>query len=71
MTITSKALAVVALAASCVDGLGVIPEAASAAKPTITIGTKNFTEQSVLGELYKQALEAKGHKVTLKHDIGS
>jgi glycine betaine/choline ABC-type transport system substrate-binding protein len=26
--------------------------------PTITIGTKNFTEQYVLGQLYKQALEA-------------
>jgi osmoprotectant transport system substrate-binding protein len=39
--------------------------------PTITIGTKNFTEQFILGELYKQALEAKGFRVVLKSDIGS
>ena len=39
--------------------------------PTITIGTKNFTEQYVLGQLYKQALEAKGFKVTYKENIGS
>ena len=38
---------------------------------TITIGTKNFTEQYVLGQLYKQALEAKGFKVAYKENIGS
>jgi osmoprotectant transport system substrate-binding protein len=37
----------------------------------VVIGTKNFTEQYVLGQLYKQALEAKGYKVSLKQDIGS
>src|SRR5215213_3486877 len=42
-----------------------------AAKPQITIGTKNFPEQFVLGELYKQALEANGFRVRLKSDIGS
>ena len=40
-------------------------------KPTVTIGTKNFTEQFVLGQLYKQALEAKGFTVELKQNIGS
>ena len=39
--------------------------------PEITIGTKNFPEQFVLGELYKQALEAHGFRVRLKSDIGS
>jgi osmoprotectant transport system substrate-binding protein len=39
--------------------------------PVITIGTKNFTEQFILGEIYKQALEASGFKVSLKSDIGS
>src|SRR3954451_8990333 len=39
--------------------------------PVITIGTKNFTEQFILGELYKQALEASGFRVQLKSDIGS
>ena len=39
--------------------------------PTIRVGTKNFTEQYILGELYRQALEAKGFTVELKSDIGS
>lgn len=37
----------------------------------IRIGTKNFTEQRILGELYRQALQAKGYEVVLKTDIGS
>jgi osmoprotectant transport system substrate-binding protein len=45
--------------------------AAPKAKPTVTIGTKNFTEQYVLGQLYKQALEAKGYKVVYKENIGN
>jgi osmoprotectant transport system substrate-binding protein len=40
-------------------------------KPTVTIGTKDFTEEFVLGQLYKQALEAKGYKVSLKSNIGA
>jgi osmoprotectant transport system substrate-binding protein len=44
---------------------------AAAAGPQITIGTKNFPEQFILGELYKQSLEAKGYQVRLKSDIGS
>src|SRR3712207_1720848 len=40
-------------------------------KPPVTLGTKNFAEQYVLGELYKQALEARGWTVELKSDIGS
>ena len=43
----------------------------SATRPKIVLGTKNFTEQFVLGELYKQALEARGYRVTLKSNIGS
>ncbi len=42
-----------------------------AGKPAVTLGAKNFTEQFVLGQLYKQALEAKGFKVNLKNNIGS
>src|SRR5690348_908138 len=39
-------------------------------KPLVTIGDKNTTEQFVLGELYYQALEAKGFKVMLNRNIG-
>lgn len=38
---------------------------------TVTIGTKDFTEEFILGELYAQALEAKGYTVELKKNIGS
>jgi osmoprotectant transport system substrate-binding protein len=40
-------------------------------KPALTLGTKNFTEEYVLGELYKQALEAKGYKINYKSNIGA
>jgi osmoprotectant transport system substrate-binding protein len=39
-------------------------------RPLVTIGDKNFTEQFVLGELYAQALSAKGYTVVLNRDIG-
>jgi osmoprotectant transport system substrate-binding protein len=39
--------------------------------PTITIGSKNFTEQYILGELYAQALEANGFNVEKKLDLCS
>jgi osmoprotectant transport system substrate-binding protein len=40
-------------------------------KPKIVLGTKNFPEEFILGQLYKQALEAKGFSVDLKNNIGS
>ena len=41
-----------------------------AGKPIIRLGTKNFTEQFVLGELYAQALRAQGFRVVLKQNVG-
>jgi osmoprotectant transport system substrate-binding protein len=41
------------------------------AGPTIIIGTKNFGEEYILGQLYKQALEAKGFTIKYKENIGS
>jgi osmoprotectant transport system substrate-binding protein len=46
------------------------PDSAKQTTPII-IGTKNFGEAFVLGQLYKQALEAKGFKVSYKESIGS
>ncbi len=40
-------------------------------KPPVTLGTKNFTEELILGQLYAQALRAKGFAVTLKPNIGA
>ena len=50
------------------------PEAGAKAgegKPAVTIGTKDFTEEFVLGNLYAQALEAQGYTVNLKENIGA
>ncbi|HEU4906530.1 MAG TPA: glycine betaine ABC transporter substrate-binding protein, partial [Solirubrobacterales bacterium] len=38
---------------------------------TLTVGSKNFTEQIVLGEVYAQALEAAGYKVRKQLNLGS
>lgn len=40
------------------------------ASTTITVGSKNFTEQKVLGEIYAQALEAAGYKVQKELNLG-
>ncbi|MGH3625925.1 MAG: glycine betaine ABC transporter substrate-binding protein [Sciscionella sp.] len=37
----------------------------------ITIGTKEFTEEWVIGELYAQALKNQGYQVQVKNNIGS
>ncbi len=39
--------------------------------PTITVGSKNFTEQFILGEIYAQAFEAAGYTVEKQLDLGS
>jgi osmoprotectant transport system substrate-binding protein len=40
-------------------------------KVTLTVGSKNFTEQIVLGEVYAQALQAAGYKVKKSLNLGS
>ncbi|MGK2936614.1 MAG: glycine betaine ABC transporter substrate-binding protein [Solirubrobacteraceae bacterium] len=40
------------------------------AKTEITVGSKNFTEQKVLGEIYAQALEAAGYTVDTELNLG-
>jgi osmoprotectant transport system substrate-binding protein len=44
---------------------------AGSAKPTVVLATKNFTEEYILGQLYGQALKAKGYTVTFKGSVGS
>ena len=68
----ARAAFVISLGVAIVLG-GVAGAARSATRtgPTIVIGTKNFPEEFVLGELYKQALEAKGFTVSYKENIGS
>jgi len=42
-----------------------------AGKPAFILGDKNFPEEYILGDLYQQALQAQGYKVTLKPNLGS
>jgi osmoprotectant transport system substrate-binding protein len=42
-----------------------------AGKPAVTLGDKNFAEENILGQLYAQALRAKGYTINLKSEIGS
>jgi osmoprotectant transport system substrate-binding protein len=42
-----------------------------AGKPAVVLGDKNFPEENILGDLYQQALQAQGYKVTLKPNLGS
>ncbi len=39
-------------------------------KTTITVGSKNFTEEFILGEIYAQALKAAGYKVKTRLNLG-
>src|SRR5215475_5054130 len=44
---------------------------ASPSSVTINLGTKNFGEEYILGQLYGQALQAKGFHVVYKGSFGS
>jgi osmoprotectant transport system substrate-binding protein len=58
------------LAVSC-GNVGGSGESDSGGGPTITVGSKNFTEQYILGNMYAQALEANGFDAETKLDLGS
>jgi glycine betaine/choline ABC-type transport system substrate-binding protein len=44
---------------------------ANAKRPTITVGSKNFTENLILAEIYAQALKAAGYNVKTQLNIGA
>jgi glycine betaine/choline ABC-type transport system substrate-binding protein len=58
-------------AAATDDGKAIQSDPANASKGTITVGSKNFTEQFILGEIYAQTLEAMGFKVQRRLNLGS
>src|SRR3954451_1606377 len=41
------------------------------ASKTVTIGSKNFTEEFILGQIYAQALKAAGYNVKTELNLGS
>ncbi|HVW87832.1 MAG TPA: ABC transporter substrate-binding protein [Gaiellaceae bacterium] len=71
----AKAAFAISLAVAIVIGLYAAaftrPAHATTQAVTIKIGTKNFPEEYILGQLYKQALEAKGFKISYKENIGA
>jgi osmoprotectant transport system substrate-binding protein len=69
----AKAAFAVSLGVAIVIGLlaAAFARPAHSAGTTVILGTKNFPEEYILGQLYKQALEAKGFTVTYKENIGS
>src|SRR3954471_10132121 len=56
-------------AAQRADG-GAIARNPDNAKTTLTIGSKNFTEQQVLGQIYAQGLRAAGYTVKTALNLG-
>lgn len=66
--LTVAALAVVGLLGSaCGDDGG----SGAQDGPEITVGTVNFAENRILGQIYAQAMEAEGYAVSVKENIGS
>ncbi|QIN82465.1 glycine/betaine ABC transporter substrate-binding protein [Rubrobacter tropicus] len=59
--------ALVFVAAACGGGGG----GSSSDGPSITVSSKKFTEQILLGEMYAQAFEDEGYNVERKLDLGS
>jgi osmoprotectant transport system substrate-binding protein len=67
----AKAAFTIALGVALIlGGAAAAPAAENQATPII-VGTKNFPEQFVLGQLYRQALVAEGFDVQYKENIGS
>jgi osmoprotectant transport system substrate-binding protein len=67
----AKAALSIALGVAIVLGGAAATPAAETQAAPIIVGAKNFPEQYVLGQLYRQALIAKGFKVQYKENIGS
>jgi osmoprotectant transport system substrate-binding protein len=53
------------------DAAGAIQSNPDNGKVSLTIGSKNFPEQEILGEIYAQALSAAGYKVKSALNLGS
>jgi len=65
------AILAVALGAAAILVASCAPTGSSGPKPTVRIGSANFTEQILLGELYSLVLEASGYNVDRRLNLGS
>src|SRR5438552_18095273 len=66
-----RAIGLILLAATGLVAACAPSGAQTGAKPKVIMGSANFSEAVVLGELYAQALEAKGYTVDRKLNLGS
>ncbi len=64
-------LVVMATLLSCAPRTGAPTSGAGAGKPTVRVGSTNFTEQLILAELYAQALEANGYTIERRLNLGN
>ena len=70
-TLALGAASLVLVLSACTPGGSGSPSGSAAAeKPVVKIGTQAFWEASVVGEMYAQALEAKGYTVERHLEIG-
>lgn len=67
---TSEPAATSAPAATTSQGGAAIQRNAANAATTLTVGSKNFTEQKILGEIYAQAFQAAGYTVKKALNLG-
>jgi osmoprotectant transport system substrate-binding protein len=67
----AKAAFAISLGVAIVLGGSAVASAKPQAKPTVIVGNKNFTEEFILGQLYGQALKAKGFTVKFAGSLGS
>jgi osmoprotectant transport system substrate-binding protein len=63
--------ALVFVVAACGGGAGGGQSGGSSDGPSITVSSKKFTEQILLGEMYAQAFEDEGYNVERKLNLGS
>jgi osmoprotectant transport system substrate-binding protein len=70
LLIATVALGLLAVASACTGGSAVAPGAHSGPRP-ITIASFDFAESEILGQLYTQALRAKGYPVRFMPAAGS
>jgi osmoprotectant transport system substrate-binding protein len=70
IAVLAAGLVLTALAAGCGGGAAKpAPHGPGTGRPPVVIGSQNFTEQRILGQLYAQALRGKGFRVRLKEEL--
>ena len=71
LALGASVLALVLSACSTGGGSSSSASASAASKPKVIIGSANFYESALVGEIYAQALEAKGFSVDRKFNFGT